>query len=443
MAKRSEETIYAVSSGAGKAGVAVIRVSGGAAGLALETLCGGLPPDRRAVVRSIRTRNGEIIDRGLVLWMPGPGTFTGEDSAEFQVHGSRAVVSAVLEALQEIDGLRPADAGEFARRAFENGKLDLTEVEGLADLIDAETEAQRRQALRQMEGAAGRIVEDWRGRLIGILALCEAGIDFADEDDVPAGVAVEVGPKITALATEIDRYLADGHRGEMIRDGLTVVIAGAPNVGKSSLMNALARRDVAIVSDIPGTTRDMIEVRLDLSGVPVTVVDTAGLRDSADLIEQEGVRRAEARARDSDLVLWMTDTASENPPEGLVGPETWIVRNKCDRTGYPLGPRTGSEYGLSVRSGDGIEDLLAGLSAWIGDRVGSGTTPLITRARHRLELEAAVSALHAAANGDYLVHGDLVAEDLRRAAMALGRITGRIDVEDVLDAVFGQFCIGK
>jgi len=443
MTDSSSDTIFALSSGAGKAGVAVVRLSGPGTSAAVEVLAGTLPEQRVASLRSIRDRNGETIDKGLVLWMPGPSSFTGEDSAEFQVHGGRAVVSGLIGALGGIDGLRAADAGEFARRAFMNGKLDLTEVEGLADLIDAETVGQRRQALRQLEGVAGRIVEDWRTRLIGILALSEAGIDFVDEDDVPTGIAAQVRPEMEVLRADMARYLDDGHRGEMVREGLTVVIAGAPNVGKSSLINALARRDVAIVSDTPGTTRDAIEVRLDLGGVPVTVVDTAGIRETSDIVELEGVRRAEEHARSADLVLWMSEGGNGAEPTEAFGSEIWLLDNKIDVSGRSAGRFEVGHYGVSAKTGEGLRALLDGLAAWTEDRIGSGTDPVITRARHRREIERAVDALDKAGRLDYLAQGDLVSEELRLAANALGRITGRIDVEDVLDAIFGQFCIGK
>ncbi|MCT8972215.1 tRNA uridine-5-carboxymethylaminomethyl(34) synthesis GTPase MnmE [Microbaculum marinisediminis] len=441
------DTIFAVSSGAGKAGVAVVRVSGPASARSVESLAGSVPAARMASLRSIRGRNGEAIDKGLVLWMPGPASFTGEDCVEFHVHGGRAVVAGLIEALSGLDGLRVAEAGEFARRAFGNGKLDLTEVEGLADLIDAETEAQRRQALRQLEGRAGRVYDTWRERLIGILALCEAGIDFADEDDVPAGVSQQVGPEIAELTAEMGRELADGGRGEMIRDGLTVVIAGEPNVGKSSLINALARRDVAIVSEVPGTTRDAIAVRLDLAGVPVTVVDTAGIRETADAIETEGVRRARDHASRADLVLWLvergTDPMAGPGLDGSGGATAWIVETKVDVKGGDAGRLADNRFGISAKTGAGISALIEALTDWIQDRVGSGTESVITRARHRSETMAALAALERAGRLDYVADGDLVAEELRAAANALGRITGRIDVEDVLDAIFGQFCIGK
>ncbi len=439
----SDDTIFAVSSGAGKAGIAVVRVSGPASGGVVESLAGPLPPARVASVRSIRGRNGETIDHGLILWMPGPASFTGEDTAEFQVHGGRAVVSGVLEALAAVEGIRPAEPGEFARRAFMNGRLDLTEVEGLADLVDAETEAQRRQAVRQLEGRSGKVYEAWRQRLIGVLALCEAGIDFADEDDVPAGVGARIGPEIDALAGEMRRELADSGKGVMIREGVSVVIAGPPNVGKSSLVNALARRDVAIVSETPGTTRDVIEVRLDLAGVPVTVVDTAGIRETEDAIETEGVRRARRHAEAADLVLWIGEAGTDSGPEPSFDVPVWRVENKIDTVSGRSGSSGPGAFAVSARTGEGLEALLEGLSGWVGERVGAGTDAVITRARHRSEVSTALGALERARQLDYLSDGDLVAEELRAAATALGRITGRVDVEDVLDAVFGQFCIGK
>lgn len=453
------DTIFAVSSGAGKAGIAVVRLSGPGSAAALGALTGGLPEARRASLRPIRDRNGETLDRGIVLWLPGPGTFSGEDMAELQVHGSRAVLAGLVGTLAGLSGLRPAEAGEFARRAFANGRLGLTEVEGLADLIDAETSVQRRQALRQMEGRAGAVYEDWRRRLIGAIALCEAGIDFSDEDDVPAEIAGQIVPVIGHLAAEMRAALSDSGSGEAIREGLSVVIAGAPNAGKSSLMNALARRDVAIVSATPGTTRDAIEIRLDIGGMPVTVIDTAGIRESGDAIEIEGVRRALRRAGEADLVLWMSETGAgpdesgpkepgpEEPGPGEPGSEAgevWRLHSKIDLVEGGSSGRIGERrFAVSATTGAGLDALLGGLGDWIADRIGTGTEPVITRARHRRQLEAAVEALGRAGMLDAVVSADLVAEELRAAANALGRITGRIDVEDVLDRIFGQFCIGK
>lgn len=439
-----EATIYALSTPPGKSGVAVVRVSGPGARETLERLAPPLPKPRNAALRRIAEPGGEEIDRGLVLWFAGPATETGEDMVEFHVHGSRAVISALLEALGRLPGLRPADPGEFARRAFENGKIDLTAVEGLADLVEAETAAQRRQALRQLDGRVGRRYEDWRTRLTGALALIEAGIDFSDEDDVPESVWQEANPIIAALAGEMAGQLGDRRRGERIRDGATVVVAGPPNAGKSSLINAFAERDVAIVSSLPGTTRDVIEVRLDLGGLAVTAIDTAGLREARDIVEAEGVRRAEARIAHADLVLWVTDATEESPPppEAADGVEVWSVSNKCDLTAARSATGPG-RHRVSALTGEGVGDLLDSVTDHLRDRLEAGADPLITRERHRRELELAEGALRRALCGDHAVAPDLVAEDLRRAAAALGRIVGRIDVEDVLDAIFSEFCIGK
>ncbi|TCT11894.1 tRNA modification GTPase [Tepidamorphus gemmatus] len=439
------ETIFALSSAVGRAGVAVIRISGPRAGRALAALSGAVPEPRRAVLRRLRDASGALLDQALVVWMPGPASFTGEDIAELHVHGGRAVVAGVLAALSAVPGLRPAEAGEFARRAFGNGRLDLTAVEGLADLIDAETEAQRRQALRQLEGETGAAFEALRGRVIEALALAEAGIDFADEDDVPASIGFELAGSLADLGARLRGTLADDRRGEMLRAGVEIVIAGPPNAGKSSLMNWLARREVAIVSEIPGTTRDALEVRLELAGVPVTVVDTAGVRETRDAVEAEGVRRARARAERADLVLWLEETGigDGETARGRTVTERsgyWRVRTKADLAVAPPPP---GELAISVVTGEGLEVLLARLEAWVAERVGSGSDTLITRLRHRTELQRALEAVERAAAADYARDPELVAEDLRAAATAIGRIVGRVDVEDVLDAIFAGFCIGK
>lgn len=438
-----ETTIFAVSSGAGKAGVAIIRVSGPACTRVLEHMAGGLPKPRYAALRSIRDRNGETIDRGLVLWFPGPGSFTGEDCVEFHVHGGRAVVRAVLEALAQVPGCRPAEAGDFARRAFDNGKIDLTEVEGLADLIDSETEWQRRQACRQMEGHSGRVYEDWRHRLIGLIGLCEAGIDFADEDDVPADIALKAAPDLAALIGEVRDVLDDDHRGERIREGLVVVIAGPPNAGKSSLINALAMRDIAIVSERPGTTRDVLEARLDIGGVPVTVVDTAGLRESEDEIERIGVDRARGRIESADLVLWLAEEGTDSEAERMEGSGHWCIRTKIDLSPSTASGRTADgRWAISAKTGAGMDALLDGLRKFVEETV-AGEMALITRMRHRIELQNAVGYMEAASRLDYIADSELVAEDLRLAGQCLARLTGRIDVEDILDVIFRDFCIGK
>lgn len=437
-------TIYALSSAAGRAGVAVIRLSGAGAGAAVMALTGKpLPQARHATLtRFIEPRSGQPIDRGLLLWFEHPASFTGEDVAELHVHGGRAVVNALLSALAQVPGLRAAEPGEFTRRAFENGKLDLTEVEGLADLINADTDAQRRQALRQMEGALGRLYEGWRARLIRLMAYAEAEIDFPDED-LPDSLLVRLAPEIVDLANAIQTHLDDGGRGERLRDGVDVAIIGPPNVGKSSLMNALAGRDVAIVSDEAGTTRDVLEVRLDLDGVAVTLADTAGLREAGGQIEQEGVRRALRRAEAADLRIVV---AAPGPDGHMLGNYNLaregdiLVWNKLDLGTSPVGV----SVSVSTVSGEGIEALLALLTDRVSFAHEAVEHPMITRARHREGLLDCVTYLKRVETG-LSTHqaAEFLAEDLRLAGRALGRITGRVDVEDLLDVVFRDFCIGK
>ncbi len=437
------ETIYALSSAGGRAGVAVIRVSGPAVSDVVEALTGGKsPPPREAALRRlVDPANGAALDRALVIRFAGPHSFTGEDVAEFHVHGGRAVVEGVLSALGRLSDLRAALPGEFTRRAFENGKLDLTEAEGLADLIDAETEAQRRQALRQMEGALGQLYEGWRGRLIRVLAYAEAEIDFADED-IPGDLMKRLGPEIEALAGEIQSHLDDGRRGERLREGVEVAIVGPPNVGKSSLLNRLAGRDAAIVSDEAGTTRDVLEVRLDLGGVPVTLADTAGLREAEGAIEKEGIRRGLAKAQSADMRLVMVAAKRGGGVEGdfdLAQSGDLRIVNKAD-----MGDGVSGALAISALTGAGIEALVAALTERVSALFGASEHPVITRARHREGLEACVVELGRARAGLMEERsGELVAEDLRLAARSLGRITGRVDVEDLLDVVFRDFCIGK
>ncbi|MCH8684110.1 tRNA uridine-5-carboxymethylaminomethyl(34) synthesis GTPase MnmE [Pedomonas mirosovicensis] len=432
------ETIFALSSGRGPAGVAVVRVSGLRAGDAVTLLTGQpVPAPRMAALRLLHDpHDGEVIDQSLLLWFPAPNSFTGEDVAEFHVHGGPAVVSGVLTALGQQPGLRPAEPGEFTRRAFLAGKMDLTQVEGLADLINAETEAQRRQALRQMQGVLANLYEGWREQLVRALAYVEADIDFADEDDVPEHVSAQVKDAIERLSAEIASHLADGSRGERLRDGLGVAIIGKPNAGKSSLLNALAKREVAIVSNIAGTTRDVIEVHLNLGGYPVTLIDTAGLRETDDPVEAEGVARARARAQAADLRLHLTPYGEE--PETTEG-ESLSVITKIDLGGGSPGHRDGRFY-ISVVTGAGLTELVAHLADWASKALGGGESVLLTRERHRHALEACRAHLHAALTQPDLV---LMAEDMRLAARALGRITGRVDVEDLLDVIFRDFCIGK
>jgi tRNA modification GTPase len=388
-----------------------------------------------------------MLDEALLLWLPSPGSYTGEDTAELHIHGGRAVIEAVLAALGRLPGLRLAQPGEFSRRAFLSGRLDLTQAEGIADLIDAETDAQRRQALRQTGGELQRRYEEWRARLIGAQALIEATIDFSDEADVPEGLAADATRDAVQLRAELARHLDDGRRGEILREGFRVVIAGRPNVGKSSLMNALAKRDVAIVSEEAGTTRDVIEVRLDLDGLPVILSDTAGLRAAGGAIEREGIRRSLARAEAADLVLWVEDASAERLPifleiENLEAPRL-VVANKCDLIGDRppvLGP--GAPIAVSALTGEGLDRLLGAIEAQARQRLGDLESAAMTRARHREGIDRALAALDTFLAGD-LNEIELRAEDLRQAADALGRITGRVDVEDVLDRIFASFCIGK
>lgn len=465
------ETIFAPSTAAGRAGVAVVRVSGPGAGALLRAVTGGeLPTPRRATLVALRDpRDGRTIDRALVLWFPAPRSFTGEDMAELHLHGGLAVSAAAIEALAAVEGVRLARPGEFTRRAFDNGKLDLAEVEGLADLIAAETEAQRRQALQQMEGALSQRIEAWRHRLIQILALVEAEIDFPDED-LPGGLAEAAREEIGDLIKEIKGVTVDAEKGERLREGLQVAIVGPPNVGKSSLLNALARRDVAIVSPGAGTTRDVIELHMDLAGYPVTLADTAGLRQleegSADgvsmAVEAEGMRRARARAEMADLRLAVLDLANWQEPGpdvmALLEQGAFLVLNKVDLAGgeqvraqlqgdpalIPAAVRSaakrGRAFAVSARSGEGIDALLRALTAAAAEAMEIGAGGGITRARHRQALEGCLASLENSLSAGGV---ELAAEDLRLAARALGEVIGRVDVEDVLDALFADFCIGK
>jgi tRNA modification GTPase len=444
-----QQTIFALSSGHGRAGVAVIRISGPAAGVALDRMAPPRPKPRLAAFRRVRhPETGEVLDEALALWLPGPRTETGEDMGELHVHGGRAVIAGVLAALGSIAGCRLAEAGEFARRAFLNGKIDLTAAEALADLVDAETAAQRRQALRQAGGALARLYDAWRADLIRAQALTEAAIDFADEADVGARACEEAGALVAGLLPQMRRHLDDGRRGEIVREGFHVAIAGPPNVGKSSLLNALARREAAIVSDEAGTTRDVIEVTLDLGGVPVILSDTAGIREVEGKVEREGIRRAVARARDADLVLWLMDAADpqlEPPPDLLrgAGEMLWVL-NKIDLVAGD-GGRPAPHPGwlrVSVLTAEGLPELVRAIAARAAAAAGTSETPVITQARHRQQIEATAEALDAYLSGPP-ADLELRAEDLRRAATALGRITGRVDAEHVLAEIFGRFCIGK
>ena len=547
MTDSSRSTIFALSSGRGPAAIAVIRISGPRAGAALMALGVKIPEPRKASLARIRdAATGEIIDEALVLWFPAPHSETGEDVAELQAHGGRAVIAAILDALARVDGLRMAEAGEFPRRGFENGKLDLTAVEGLVDLLSAETEGQRRQAYRQMKGLLGDRAEAWRKKLIQALALVEACIDFSDEADVQnsaQGNLVQPALAIVReLADEIAAALADGGRGERLREGLVVAIAGPPNAGKSTLLNRIAKREAAIVSPYPGTTRDVIEVHLDLGGLSVTLLDTAGIRETDDPVELEGVRRARERAAGADLVLWVVDASAEQGGQlesaggsmadlladssgpagaaklpnletgnGRIGtvsapscrPLVWRIRNKIDlinqedsknelklsnisssehktsfnkplknivkkelpgknelkfRTKRPIGQVVGQglinssesisndnglQFDISAASGEGFDQILQHLRGYAEAYLAGSEQALITRARHRRAFEETVNALNRALADQLVGHEDLLAEELRGGANALGRLTGRVDVEDILDVIFRDFCIGK
>ncbi|MGA8390475.1 MAG: tRNA uridine-5-carboxymethylaminomethyl(34) synthesis GTPase MnmE [Pseudolabrys sp.] len=532
MSNATRDTIYALSSGRPPAAISVVRISGPRAGVALKTLIGRIPDPRKAALARVRGRDGEIVDQALALWFPGPQSETGEDVAELQLHGGRAVIAAVIAALSQVDGLRPAEAGEFSRRAFENGKVDLTAVEGLADLVMAETEGQRRQAFRQMTGALRDRSENWRTQLIQALALVEARIDFSDEADVPQDLMTPALQIARSLEGDIASVLAEGNRGERLREGFFVAIAGPPNVGKSTLLNRIAKREAAIVSPYAGTTRDVIEVHLDLDGLPVTLLDTAGIRETDDPVEIEGVRRARARAAAADLILWVVEAGDASRHDeagnalrsrdevgssaysrgvgvgiparplgdGEAGRGThlspnasglsstasgrtpvWLIRNKIDlhqalsernersvqskgnseqsvRVNRPLkniGNKTltekseleftlnESEFDISAKTGEGFDVLLSALARHTEKFLAGAESALVTRERHRLALQDALAALRRALAPDLSSREDLLGEELRLAARALGRLTGRVDVDDVLDVIFRDFCIGK
>jgi len=439
------DTIFALASGAGRAGVAVVRISGPRAGYALAAMTlRPLPPARRAALRRLfDASNGEPLDDALILWFPAPKSFTGEDVVELHLHGGRAVVAAVTDVLSSLTGLRVARPGEFSRRAFDNGKLDLAEAEGMADLVEAETEGQRRQALRQMEGGLSRLADAWGAQLIEAMALLEAAIDFPDEG-LPLDLALRVGPMLEALEQSLAAQLADARRGERVREGFRIAILGAPNAGKSTLLNKLVRREAAIVSDTPGTTRDVIEARIELAGFAVWLADTAGLRDTGDEIEAEGVRRALAQAEAADLRLLVVDSTAEAPPTSGVAlqPGDLVLLNKMDAAGVSFPPTDTATLRISAKTGQGLSALRARLEDIVTERLAVTEAAPLTRARHREAVQDALASVRRAQAS--LVKGaELAAEDLRLAARAIGRLRGHIDVERVLDAIFSKFCIGK
>ena len=442
MFANDHDTIFALASGVGRAAIAVLRISGPECSAVLQIIAPGADfPDRRAVLRTLRhPYSREPLDRALITWFCAPRSFTGEEMAEVSVTGGRAVTSAFIKALALIPGLRLAEPGEFAWRAFMNGKIDLSEVDGLADLVEAETEAQRRQAQRIAGGALSRECDAIRTSLLEAMAIVETQIDFTDVEDASDFTLETVKDAARGAIERIDRALATADAAARLREGFTVVIAGPPNVGKSTLMNALAGRDVAITSPVPGTTRDLIEVFLDLRGYPVILVDTAGVRESHDPIEQEGVARARRRAESADLILWLNDRADDLGPS--LGSATLAVRTKMDLK--QADPSAGKPAGvaISAKTGAGVDRLLDVIAELAEERMSSREPTLLTLERHRRGFQEARQALAAT-----LVPGaaepELIAEDLRRAALAMDRIVGRIGAEDVLGEIFARLCVGK
>ena len=442
------DTIFALATAPGRAAVAVVRLSGPASGGVLQSLTGkAVPASRRASLRRLMARDGRVLDEALVIWTPGPGSYTGEDAAELHLHGGPAIVEGVIQALHDLS-LRLAEPGEFTRRAFENGKLDLAQAEAVADLVDAETEGQARQALGQLGGALSQRYEAWRGQLVQALAMLEAAVDFPDEE-LPADVADRARPPLEALLAEISEALADEGRGRRVREGFRVALLGAPNAGKSSLLNALAGRDAAIVTATPGTTRDVIEIPMVLGGYKVLLADTAGVRDTEEAIEAEGVRRARAWAEGADLRLWAVDQSASGDwrqAYGLARPGDLLLLTKAD---LPPGADRSDVLAVGLESlvistlaPDDIRKVREVLEQRVVSALGSGEAPLATRIRHgeslreaQLRLSRALDALEPAV--------ELAAEDVRLAARALARVTGRIGAEDILDVVFSSFCIGK
>lgn len=447
-----ETSVAALSSGIVPSGVAVIRISGPQTRFALETLAGSVPQPRLASLRTLRDpKNGNVLDQALVLFFPSPHSFTGEDVGEFHCHGSRAVIDGVLGALWALDGVGPAEAGDFTRQAFANGKMDLLQVEALGDLLQASTIGQRDQALAHLAGSASRKLAGWRDRIVHLRAMIEADLDFSDEDDVPGSVVDSLPEQLNLLANEMRADLAD-HFGERLRDGFKVVLAGAPNSGKSTLMNALLEREAALVSPIAGTTRDRIDAAIDLDGLPVLLSDTAGLRTSdeaGDPVEQLGIERARQAVEEADCIVWLV--GGDGFDSTIDESRSIRVRSKCDLAGSGT-EREGDALAVSGVTGEGLLELRqqvrAGLVARFestggADRVAYET--ISVDARRRQAIQRALNNLEAARAGLMLVdpHLDMVAEDLRLAQSGLGTITGDVDAEGVLDVVFSSFCIGK
>ena len=445
MSSALNNSIFALSSAPGRAGVSVFRVSGPQAGNVLEALlCSPKPKPRQAALRKIYNEDG-LLDEALVLWMPAPKSFTGEDCAEFHIHGSLAIIESLAEALLS-QGARQAQAGEFTRRAFENNKMDLTEAEGLADLIDAETEGQRKQALRQMQGGLKESYISWRETLLDALAQIEGEIDFPDEEDIPDELSHRAYPYLTQVMGQMEKLLQDANRGERIRAGLDIAIIGAPNSGKSSLINALAGREAAIVMDIEGTTRDIIEVQMSMGGLPIGLSDTAGLRDSEDVIEAEGVRRARVRAEESDIRIFVQDGSSDvwdMEALALLSDLDFVVINKMDlgvKTKPPALP-TGS-FHLSALTGEGLDNFRKALEARVIEQFSPSQDAGLTRARHRDCVQRALTSV-IMARENLALAAELSGDDIRSALHALKELSGEIDIESVFDRIFSRFCVGK
>lgn len=434
----AQDTIFALSSGSLPSGVGVIRISGPDSASVLKQLTGSVPNPRSANFRSLYDREGNLIDRGICIFFQGPASFTGEDCAEFQVHGGKAVIAKLLDTLAAIPNMRGADAGEFTRRAYINGKLDLANAEALSDLISAETEVQRRFAISNSDGRHRQLYDDWRHQLIEARALIEAELDFSDEADVPGSVSDVVWEKVQNLHQKIASHAASYHDAEIIRDGLQVVILGAPNAGKSSLLNALAKRDIAIVTDEAGTTRDMLEVHLDLGGLKVILTDTAGIREAEGNVEAIGIKRSLERAHNADLILHVEDMVDPIAFEGM--PEGPLIRigNKADlSSGNAV---ANYDCLVSTHTGLGLEGLTELLKKHGAQYLENSTAVLPFRERHKILIDEAVMHIGYALSENEL---ELAAERLRLASDALGRICGKIDVEDLLDTIFSTFCIGK
>ena len=440
---RDNKTIYAVSTGSGRAGIAVVRVSGPLASHSVVLLTGGLPERRRFSLRRLTDETGAMLDEGVVVWLPAPRTVTGEDMAEFHVHGSPAVISALLRRLGSIDGLAMAEAGEFTRRAYANGRMDLVEVEGLGDLLAADSEAQRRLAMRLFSGEASSVYQGWREGVISALAMIEASIDFVEEEGVVEMARLQVLPLVDSLVKQLEAALAKAELAGLVRSGVKLVIAGPPNAGKSSLLNWLAGREAAIVSPIAGTTRDVIEARVMLQGVPVILTDTAGLRGmTEDTIESIGIARAENEVRDADVLMWVTaaDEAYAGPTSRR--PDLHVL-NKSDLIAQDsIQVRNDDSFLVSVKTGDGLLELQKRIFSLLGERSGMAEDAVVVRERHRIAVQESIRILNDVKNANEMPL-ELMAEALRRVAYVLGSITGQVDVEDLLDKIFSEFCIGK